>query len=142
MEAIASPLHFITYVLKAIETSQSLENTIRLYLQTEKNDICPQLKIFYDRWLAKKLNDLEFIPAKFHYRRAIFEVLLMGLNGRTIYPMLKSLEEEVVIACEQEIHSQAAKLPFLLLLPLLLLQTPAFLLLLFGPILQQLQEAF
>jgi len=142
MESIAVPLHFVTYLLKAIETSQSLENTLRLYLQTENNDICPQLKTFYSRWLAKNLSNMEFIPAKFHYRRAIFEVLVMGLQGRTIYPMLKSLEEEIVIACEQEIHSQAAKLPFLLLLPLLLLQTPAFLLLLFGPILQQLQEAF
>ncbi len=142
MEPIAAPLHLVTYLLKAIETSQSLENTIRNYLQTENTDICTQLKSFYAKWQAKELNNLEFIPSRLHYRRALFEVLLMGLNGRTIYPMLKSLEEEIVVACEQEIHSQAAKLPFLLLLPLLLLQTPAFLILLFGPILQQLQEAF
>jgi hypothetical protein len=142
VEPIAAPLHLVTYLLKAIETSQSLENTIRNYLQTENTDICTQLKSFYAKWQAKELNNLEFIPSRLHYRRALFEVLLMGLNGRTIYPMLKSLEEEIVVACEQEIHSQAAKLPFLLLLPLLLLQTPAFLILLFGPILQQLQEAF
>jgi hypothetical protein len=142
VESIAAPLHLVTFLLKAIETSQSLENTIRNYLQTENTDICVQLKEFYTKWQARELKDLEFIPSKLHYRRALFEVLLMGLKGRTIYPMLKSLEEEIVIACEQEIHSQAAKLPFLLLMPLLLLQTPAFLLLLFGPILQQLQEAF
>ncbi len=142
MEFIAPPLHFITYLLRALETTQSLENTLRMYLQNESNDICPQLKLFYTRWQAKSLDELNFIPQEKHYRRAIFDLLIMGLKGRTIYPMLKSLEEEMIIACEQEIHMQAAKLPFLLLLPLLLLQTPAFLLLLFGPILQQLQEAF
>ena len=142
MESIAVPLHFVTFLLRALETSQSLENTIRAYLQTEDNDMCPQIKLFYARWSQKTLENLDFVSASKHYRRAIFEVLLMGLKGRTIYPMLKSLEEEIIVACEQEIHSQAAKLPFLLLLPLLLLQTPAFLLLLFGPILQQLKEAF
>jgi hypothetical protein len=142
MESIASPLHFVTYLLRTLETSQSLDNSLRSYLQTESNDICPQIKVFYERWLAKDLGNFDFVPKSQHYRKAIFEVIWMGLNGKTIYPVLKTLEEEIIQACEQEIHSQASKLPFLLLLPLLLLQTPAFLLLLFGPILKQLVEAF
>ena len=113
MEVIASPLHFITYLLRALETSQSLENTIRTYLQNENNDICPQLKVFYSKWQSKSLDKLDFISSDKHYRRAIFDILVMGLSGKTIYPMLKALEEEIIIACEQEIHTQAAKLPFL-----------------------------
>lgn len=142
METIASPIHFITHITKSIETSQSIENAIRQYLQVENNDICPQIFEFYQRWQTKCLTHLEFIPEGQYYRKALFEVLWMGLDGKSIYPVLKLLEEEMVKACEEEIHTQASKLPFLLLLPLLLLQTPAFLLLLFGPILQQLQEAF
>ncbi|MEN0059151.1 MAG: hypothetical protein AAGB31_09985, partial [Bdellovibrio sp.] len=49
--------------------------------------------------------------------------------------VLNRLEEEIIEACREEMAERLAQLPFILLVPLLLFQFPAFLLLLFGPLL-------
>jgi hypothetical protein len=70
------------------------------------------------------------------YRRSLLELLERGLRGESIYVYLCQLEQETIEACQDEISRKLSKLPFLLLGPLLLMQFPAFLLLLFGPLLQ------
>lgn len=70
------------------------------------------------------------------YRRSLLQILERGLRGEAVYSVLLQLETELVEACQEEISNKVARLPFILLIPLLLFQFPAFLMLLFGPLLQ------
>jgi len=79
---------------------------------------------------------------KSSYRRELFQLVGQGLIGAPISAKLKELEAEIKTACEDEVEVFVAKLPLLAMLPVLLVQFPAFLLLLFGPILQELIRSF
>ena len=72
------------------------------------------------------------------HRRALIEVFATGLAGHAIAPHLESLRTEICSACDLEIKDHLEMLPLKMLAPLLLFQFPAFLLLLFGPLLRHL----
>lgn len=72
------------------------------------------------------------------HRRALLEVLACGLGGQSISAQLESLRSEIANACDLEIKEHIEMLPLKMLAPLLLFQFPAFLLLLFGPLLRHL----
>ena len=73
-------------------------------------------------------------------RRALFATICQGLCGEPILNRLQALEREIKSVSEDEIERFIAGLPLRALLPVLLLQFPAFLILLFGPLLQSLKE--
>ena len=72
------------------------------------------------------------------YRQSVYNLVLRGLRGEPILTQVNSLEEEIREACRMEIEAFAATLPMKSLIPLLLFQFPAILLLLVGPFLLQL----
>jgi hypothetical protein len=72
------------------------------------------------------------------YRRALIEILAAGLAGQPVLTHLEELRLEIERACEIEIKGHLESLPLKMLVPLLLFQFPAFLLLLFGPLLNRL----
>lgn len=70
----------------------------------------------------------------------LIQILFEGLEGAPILEGLVHLEGDVRQAYERELNGHIAKLPFLGMIPLMLLIGPAFLLLLIGPILSQLLQ--
>src|SRR5690606_35014836 len=58
-----------------------------------------------------------------------------GLKGHSIYDRIKSFEEDIVDLCQEELQKDLDKLPYVLMVPLLLFLFPAYVLLLLGPIL-------
>lgn len=76
------------------------------------------------------------------YRREILHLVAQGVAGEPIHARLLELEEEIKRACDDEIERFVALLPVRALLPLLLIQFPAFLLLLFGPIIEEFTRSF
>jgi len=70
-------------------------------------------------------------------RQNLLHLLTRGLRGESILPALNGLEQDVFEQCLEEMDHQMALLPLQALLPLLLLQFPALLLLLLGPLLSQ-----
>ncbi len=64
-----------------------------------------------------------------------FHLIGEGLRGHSIYERIKSFEEDIVESCHDELQRHLDKLPYLLMIPLLLLLFPAYMLLLLGPIL-------
>jgi hypothetical protein len=72
------------------------------------------------------------------YRRALGEIVVSGLRGQPVLLHLEELRGEIEKACEIEIKRRLELLPMKMLVPLLLFQFPAFLLLLFGPLLGRL----
>ena len=78
---------------------------------------------------------------RYPHRRALLLLLEQGLQGQSILDKLIDLEREIEVACEIEVKEDLEILPLKLLFPLLVLQFPAFLLLLVGPLTQKFLNA-
>lgn len=74
------------------------------------------------------------------HRRALLELVSSALAGQPIQAHLEELRSEIVSAAHAEIGRHLEILPIKMLIPLLLFQFPAFLLLLFGPVLGRLLQ--
>ena len=136
MECVAPPLALLLAVKRSIEKGQPAKNGILNYLKKEEGEF-PQL---VSKWLAHLQQGQvthELLRAeKSIHRRVLLQLLERALRGESIYTPLSQLEDEIIEACNHELAQKLARLPFLLLIPLLLFQFPAFLLLLFGPLIQ------
>lgn len=142
MVYIAPPLQLVLHVKRAIERGHSVRQGVLSYLQAERNELSQDVS----KWISLCDQGLETAPLlrsqKSLYRRTLLELLERGLRGEAIYSHLGQLEAEIMEACQDEIARKVAKLPFTLLVPLLLMQFPAFLMLLFGPILENFFHSF
>lgn len=136
MEGLAPPLQLLWEVKRAMERGQSVKQGVLGFVRGGDGEFSAQVA----QWLALLQQGqetracLEGVSSL--HRRTLLQVLERGLRGESIYSTLQQLESEIIEACEDEISRKVARLPFLLLGPLLLFQFPAFLLLLFGPLLQ------
>jgi len=136
MEHIAPPLQLILQIKRAIETGASVRSGVLSYLQQSRDDFSKDVS----KWISLHDQGLSTKPLlekqQSQYRRGLLELLERGLRGEAIYIYINQLEQETIEACEDELSRKLAKLPFMLLVPLLLMQFPAFLMLLFGPLLE------
>lgn len=136
MEYIAPPLKLITEVKRAIESGTSVRCGVLAYVQNSREDFSRDVS----KWISCRDQGLSYQliiqNQASQYRRSLLELLERGMRGESIYSHLLQLEIETIEACEDEIERKVTKLPFLLLVPLLLMQFPAFLMLLFGPLLE------
>jgi hypothetical protein len=136
MDYIAPSLQLIAYVKRSIEAGSSARSGVLLFIRSERSNFTKDVL----KWISLCDQGLETTQIlqkqRSLYRRSLLELLERGLRGESIYVYLCQLEQETIEACQDEISRKLSKLPFLLLGPLLLLQFPAFLLLLFGPLLQ------
>ncbi|HEY1078528.1 MAG TPA: hypothetical protein VGE46_00455 [Bdellovibrio sp.] len=142
MEGLAPPLKLLLCVKRAMEKGQSVKMGILYYIKTQEGEFPAQVT----HWLALLQQGQEtralLQGLSSLHRRTLLQVLERGLRGETIHAVLNSLEEEIIETCHEEIANKVAQLPFLMLLPLLLFQFPAFLMLLFGPLLKNFFHSF
>lgn len=141
MDNINPGLALLLTVRRSLERGLSVKDGILNYLKTNSDSFGQDVTTWYGLW-QQNLSTAEYVSdQKSPYRRALFLTLERGLRGEPIYNYLVTLEEEIIKACETSIKQTLGRLPFILLIPLLLFQLPAFLLLLFGPLLRQFFEA-
>lgn len=136
MEGLAPPLALLLCVKRAIEKGQSVKQGILLYIKKERGEFVTTVTLWLG--LLQQGQDPKDAIQRLSspHRRTLLQVLERGLRGESIHTVLVRLEEELVEACNEELTNKIAQLPFIMLIPLLLFQFPAFLLLLFGPLLQ------
>ena len=116
----------------------SLKESLRLYLESTNNPLAADLR---ERWtLAQGSRGAAPRPFESHYQAAFWELIERGSQGQPILEALISLENEVDLAAGAELDLHISTLPFKVLMPLLLLQFPAFMLLLLGPLLRELSQ--
>lgn len=136
MENVAPSLQLILHVKRAIEIGDSVRSGVLAFIAEDDSDYAKDVS----KWISfvDQRLDIEGLLHKqcSQFRRSLLELLARGLRGESIYLYLCQLEQETIEACQDEIGRKLTKLPFLLLAPLLLMQFPAFLLLLFGPLLE------
>lgn len=141
MENIAPPLELIIEIRFGLEKGQALKRTLQIYI--DENVIHrdgQKWRSCLRKWLVAIESGQSTTPIKRSLnpvRQQIVDVLEMGLRGESIYPQICALEEELFDAAKLEIEEHAVVLSMKALIPLLLFQFPAFLMLLLGPFVAQ-----
>lgn len=138
MEDISPTLILLWDVKRALEKGQSVQIGIKQFLNRQlKHSFSTQVDQW---WLAQnnKLSDYDQIELTMS-RKYLLEVIEMGLQGQSILETLRAYELEVIHSCEDEIQTHLARLPIILMLPLMGLIFPALMLLLIGPLLKVFQ---
>lgn len=138
MENITPTLVLLWDVKRSLEKGYSVSNGIKFFIA---RDLQHDFSHFVADWfrhqqLQKDRLNTHHLRAS---RRHLLSLLELGLNGQSILESLKSYEAEVIIGCEDEVQNHIAKLPLLLMIPLMGLIFPALMMLLIIPALKMLQ---
>jgi len=138
MDSLAPPLRALLGIKLKIQSGISTRESIREYVkETLDCHFAQDLGL----WLFQMESENNEISPKIFthpFRKMLIEVLTQGLEGEQILKSLEILETEMIEASHRDLDNQLQKLPFILMMPLLFLQLPAFLLLIFGPLLSKL----
>lgn len=137
MESLAPPLQLCIDVRLSLERGESLLSILKKQIQYIRIDFRQDvIRLIYHFEQQGTHRGLKF-ESKSQFRICLLTLLGYGLVGEPIVQRLAELEGELKIACDEEVDEFIASLPLKGLLPILLIQFPAFLLLLFGPILKE-----
>lgn len=135
MEDLSFLLKLCLHVRVSIEGGEALRVSILRFSDLEDSIHYLKLK----QWLTHfDQSDGECDAESFfsnHHTQIFLEILSQGLSGHSIYDRIKAVEEEFIEVCKDEFQKELDKLPYVLMVPLLLFMFPAYLLLLLGPIL-------
>lgn len=123
----------------SMHSGKSIKESMEAYLRSSNDELSERLR---ELWALKQngrdLKRADYL--KTHYQNAFWEVIERALAGQPVTDALKSLEEEILIAAQSELDKHVLTLPFKALVPLLFFQFPAFLVVLLGPLLRELQS--
>ena len=131
MVPLAPPLKAVLEIRLQMENGISIAQSIKNYAQRYPAD---EFAKDLNLWLFARETGKKFEKKPGFYRAALLEILDRGLKGDPIMEYLKDLEKEILEVCKEEMEKHLEKLPYICLIPLMLFQFPAFLLLLIGPL--------
>lgn len=141
MESMNPALLLLLTVKRHLERGQSTKIGITEYLRTEETLFRDEVSTWFNLWQQGLSTETILQKQSSIYRSILLQTLERGLKGDPIHSFLIELETEIIKACEHSLSQSLGRLPFILLVPLLLFQLPAFMILLFGPILSRFLEA-
>jgi hypothetical protein len=135
MEDLSFLLKLCLHVRVSIEGGEALR--VSLFRFSEMKDEFLYLKLkqwltHFDQSGGENCSETLF---KNHQIQIFLEILSQGLIGHSIFERVKAMEEEFIEVCKDEFQRELDKLPYVLMVPLLLFMFPAYMLLLIGPIL-------
>lgn len=139
MENIAPPLAAALHMELEMENGNSFRESLRHLLQKEDTD---DFRSLLREWHVRKSHAQPtqrlIQTQKSPYRRALLDLFERGWQGEPILEPLQALKTEIHAAADDELQHFVGTLPFRAMIPVLLLQFPAYLLLLLGPTLAEL----
>ncbi len=141
MENLIPPLlRALREVKWLMNSGKSMNEAFQIYLERTNDDLASRLrKLWILKNQAIRVNPLsEKLPT--YFQRAFWQLVERGCRGEPTLDALTALEYEVERAAQSELDDHIAVLPLKMLLPLLLFQFPAYLILLLGPLLRELQR--
>lgn len=131
MVPLAPPLKAVLEIRLQMENGISISQSVKNYVQNQPQDeFAKELGL----WLFSKETGQRFEKNLSLQRKNLMEILNRGLKGDPIMEYLKDFEKETMETCKEELEKHLEKLPYVYLVPLMLFQFPAFLLLLIGPL--------
>jgi hypothetical protein len=140
MEGLAPPLKCLIEIQSALQNGEPARKGLARYLSAVPvSDVfASDVRRFLFAWDQGR--DWKAIIAKIEspHRRVLLDLCATALSGQPILSHLDEFKSEMIGAVDLEIKTHLELLPIKMLVPLLLFQFPAFLLLLFGPLLSHL----
>ncbi len=140
MEGLNPTLKLLLFFKCGIENGQSVRHLIEKYGKECQDATADQLLCWWLYHQDKRDLAQKAVPDS-RYLRSLFILLEKSLTGASILPSLVILEQDLWLAINDELDNYLVTLPFKLLIPLLLLQFPAIMLLILGPLLQQIMNS-
>jgi len=141
MESIIPPvLNCVQHIRWQIGSGAGMRDAIRSYLDAHADSFADQLR---DHWFLHTQathRGRQIRPFATEYQKILWELICRGAQGEPIEAALFGLEQEITHAAQFELDEHVSALPLKVLVPLLLLQFPAYLVLLLGPLLRDLQR--
>jgi hypothetical protein len=115
-----------------------MKQSVSLFLVDSPGPFARRLR----EWWALKNQGLAPADEIFtsHFQKAFAHLIECGCAGQPTLEYLQQLESEIESAAQAELELFVATLPFKVLIPMLLFQFPAYLLLLLGPVLRELTQ--
>ena len=137
MEGLAPPLKCLIEMQSSLQNGEVIRIGLRRYLASApaKDDFASIIRRFVFAWDQGQDWRAIILQVSSPQRRALMDLIALSFAGQPIMGHLDELRIEIVAACDLEIRAQLDMLPLKMLIPLLIFQFPAFLLLLFGPLL-------
>lgn len=142
MDDLTPPLlKAIREVKWTLRTGKSMKVAVEIYLERTEDSFASRLRPL---WTLRKNQPhavvKELSTLNSHFQQAFWDLIERGCTGQPVLEALTALEEEVEIAAQAELDHHLSTLPFKVLMPLLFLQFPAYLILLLGPLVRELQH--
>lgn len=140
METLTPPvLSLARELLWKISSGQSMREAMRTQMIEDSSPFAMHMR----EWWMRQLQSPEKTNLHDHfknpYHMALAEIIVRGSAGQPILEILHALTCEIERIAEDSLEIHIQTLPFKQLIPLLIFQFPAFLLLLVGPLLRELQ---
>ncbi len=134
-------LKFIDSINNSLNEGMSVKNSLQIAVEDQNSKLSRFGKNFLEllesgrpaETIVKSLNKPE--------NKALFIILGLGIKGRPVMEVLENFYLEVKASNELLIQNYHRKLPFKMLIPLMLFYFPALFLLFLGPFLSNFFEA-
>lgn len=140
MDDLVPPLLLATREIRFnLLAGRALKDSVGVYLRSHHDEFALRLN---ELWCLKLQGESEIAESTLpgHRSRALWELLERGLLGEPILEPLQHLENDIEAAATADLETHIATLPFKALIPLLFFQFPAFVILLIGPLLRDLEK--
>jgi hypothetical protein len=142
VENLAPSLILLWDVKRALECGHSAGKGVKCFLARANDEASDDVFHFQTRtwWNSLSNPNIQFERQRIApHRRMLLELIEAGLRGQPISAALKNIEAELILSCEDEIAAHVARLPLILLFPLLGLVFPSMLMLFILPVLDMLR---
>ena len=133
MVSLAPPLQAVLEIRLHIESGLSVSRAVKTYIQASPEDsFAKELGL----WLFAEETGGTFNTQnlKSLYRKHLLDILKRGLKGEPVLEILEEYEKDLVEISKEDLEKHLQKLPFISLIPLLLFEFPALLIILIGPL--------
>jgi hypothetical protein len=139
MENLSPSLTCLLHVRWEMENGSSFRDSLRSYLRVAG---ITAFDLTLRTWMVRKSHNQTtedlYKSLSSPFRCAMLLLFERGWEGEPILDSVQELELEIRDACQSELDHFVASLPFRTMLPLLLLQFPAYMVLLLGPMFTEL----
>ncbi|MEZ4873729.1 MAG: hypothetical protein R2827_16105 [Bdellovibrionales bacterium] len=135
MEDIAPPLSLVLHIIACMRNGESIRVAVERFQCTSDLDFQRQAQELVFRYDQGSPVEYIFENAQSPYRCTIFELIQMALSGQPTLAQFENLKVDIEMACDMELEQTLRVLPFKLMVPMMIFMVPAYLLALFGPIL-------
>jgi hypothetical protein len=139
MDSLTPPLlTAIREIRWHLQAGRSIKESVQAYLRSQHDEFSVKLNELWSRKVqGQEPPDIAFAN---HRAQALWELIDRAYRGQPILEPLTILEDDVEATALSDLELHVATLPFKAMIPLLLLQFPAFAVLLIGPLLRDLMR--